>query len=299
MGFHLEEAAIFDGSIDNRIKGRTLLRFKFTNHTSSLITLQGNPCRDLAGSLWSFRNPHARMEEQPGAQHFFIPALCEGAVGRISYSKKRRVPVLPPEEHYDRLFDSEQEDPPTRIAPVLELEWFSQKFKQVEIDCELMTLDLVEMAWSLSAEEAAEGEAAIKQSRAETVHEGDDWATGFAEDMELIEEYVGDEPEPHEIEELCFIIVQDFVINTADGSEEKQDLHTNLLKLQEQIGGAFIHLDYEGGFDDVPATIRLLNAVLPLLDRTAESARYLAESTYENLLNLKERIIVLRKELQT
>lgn len=298
MGFHLEEEAIFDGSIDNRIKGRTLLRFNFTNHTSSLVTLQGNPCRDLAGSLWSFRNPHARMEEQPGAQYFFIPALCEGAVGRISYSKRRELPVLPPDEHYDRLFDDQQEDPPTRIAPVLELEWFSQEFKQVEIDCELMTLELVEMAWSLSAEEAKEGEAAIKQSRAETVHEGDDWTTGFAEDMELMEEYIGDEPEPHEIEELCFIIVQEFVINTADGSEEKQELHTNLLKLQEQIGGAFIHLDDEGEFDDIPATVRLLTAVLPLLDRTAESARYLAETTYENLLSLKEGIITLRKDLQ-
>lgn len=298
MGFHLEEEAIFDGSIDNRIKGRTLLKFNFTNHTSSMVTLQGNPCRDLAGSLWSFRNPHARMEEQPGAQYFFIPALCEGAVGRISYSKRCSVPVLPPEEHYDRLFDSEQEDPPTMIAPVLELEWFSQKFKQVEIDCQLMTLNLVEMAWSLSPEEAAAGDAAVEQTRAETLHEGDDWTAGFEEDMELIEEYVGDEPEPHEIEEHCFIIVQDFVINTADGSEEKQELHTNLLKLQEQIGGAFIHLDYEGGFDDVPATTRLLTAVLPLLDRTVESARYLAETTHEELLNLKERIIKLRKELQ-
>lgn len=298
MGFHLEEAAIFDGSIDNRIKGRTLLRFNFTNHTSSLVTLQGNPCRDLAGSLWSFTNPHARMDEQPSAPHFFIPALCEGAVGRISYSKRCAVPILPPDEHYDRLFDSEKEDPLTNIAPVLELEWFSQKFKQVEIDCELMTLELIEMAWSLTAEEAAVGEAAIKQSRAETVHEGDDWAAGFAEDMELIEEYVGEDPEPHEIEELCFIILQDFVNNTADGSEEKQELHTNLLKLQEQIGGAFIHLDYEGGFDDVPATIRLLNAVIPLLDRTAESARYHAETTHEFLLHLKEGIISLRKELQ-
>ncbi len=98
--------------------------------------------------------------------------------------------------------------------------------------------------------------------------------------------------------ELCFLIVQEFVINTADGSEEKQELHSNLLKLQEQIAGAFIHLDHDGEFDDIPATIRLLTAVLPLLDRTAESARYLAETTYENLLNLKEGIIALRKELQ-
>jgi hypothetical protein len=298
MAFHLEEEAIFDGSIDNRIKGRTILRFNFTNHTSSLVTLQGNPCRDLAGSLWSFRNPHARMEENPGEQCIFIPALCEGAVGRISYSKRRRVPILPPEEHYDRLFDSEQEDPPTMVAPVLEMEWFSQKFKQVEIECELMTLELVEMAWSLTPEEAAEGEAAVEQARAETVHDDDDWAKGFEQDMELIEEYVGDDPEPHELEELCFLIVQEFVIHTADGSEEKQELHNNLLKLQEQIGDAFIHLDDEGGFDDIPATIRLLAGVLPLIDRTADSARYLAETTYENLLNLKEGIIALRKELQ-
>jgi hypothetical protein len=237
------------------------------------------------------------MEEQPGEQCFFIPALCEGAVGRISYSKRRRIRILPPEEHYARLFDSEQEDPPTKVAPVLELEWFSQKFKQVEIDCELMTLELVEMAWTLSPEEAAEGEAAVEQARAETVHDEDDWETAFEQDMELIEEYVGDDPEPHDLEELCFLIVQEFVIKTADGSEEKQELHSNLLKLQEQIGGAFIHLDDAGEFHDIPATIRLLSAVLPLIDRAAESARFIAETTHENLLHLKEGIIALRTEL--
>jgi hypothetical protein len=297
MGFHLEEEAIFDGSIDNRIKGRTLLRINFTNHTSSLVTLQGNPCRDLAGSLWTFRNPHAVMDEQPGAPYYFIPALCEGAVGRITYSRKREVPVLPPAEHYDRLFDDEQEDPPTRIAPVLELEWFSQKFKQVEIDCELMTLELVEMAWSLSPEEAAEGEATVKETRDEMLNESGDWTNSFEDDLELIEEYLGDDPEPHELEELCFIIVQEFVINTADGSPEKQELHTHLLKLQEQIAGAFIHLDHDGEFGDIPATIRLLNAVLPLIDRTVECARFLAETTHEHLLELSHGIIALRDEL--
>lgn len=298
MGFHLEEDAIIDGSIDNRIKGRTILRFNFTNHTSSLVTLQGNPCRDLAGSLWTFSNPDAEMHEKPGEQCYFIPALCEGAVGRISYSKKFRVRVLPPDEHFDRLFDNEKKDPPTKIAPVLEIEWFSQKFKQVEIDCEVMTLELVEMAWSLSPEEAAAGEIAVKQSRAETVHDDDDWEAGFEEDMELIEEYLDEDPEPHELEELCFLIVQEFVINTADGSGDKEELHSNLLKLQEQIAGAFIYLNDEGEFDDIPATIRLLTAVLPLIERTAESARYLAASTYENLLNLKDGISLLRKELQ-
>lgn len=297
MGFHLEEEAISDGSIDNRTKGRTILKFNFTNRTSSIVTLQGNPCRDLAGALWTFRNPHARMDDRPGEPCFFIPALCEGTVGRITYSEKRRVAILPPEEHDERLFDDEQEDPPTRIAPVLELEWFSQKFKQVEIDCEQMTLELVEMVWSLPPEEAEAEEAAVDNAREELLFEGSDWEADFEEEMELLEEFVGVDPEPHELEEVCFLIVQDFVINSADGSAEKQELHSNLLKLQEQIADAFIHLDHDGEFLEIRDTVRLLNGVIPFIDRAAGSARYVAESTYENLLRLKKGIISLRDEL--
>ena len=162
MGFHLEEEHIVDGSIDNRVRGKTVLKINFTNHTSSLVTLQGNPCRDLAGSLWRFRNPHGKLDEKAGESCYFIPALSEGAVGRISYSRKRKVAILPPEEHYDRLFDEAKEDPPTKIGPVLELEWFSQKYGQVEIDCEQMTLELVEMEWSMTGEEAKAGEELVE-----------------------------------------------------------------------------------------------------------------------------------------
>ncbi|MEP2777650.1 MAG: hypothetical protein ABJQ29_09070 [Luteolibacter sp.] len=297
MGFHYEEECVADGIIDNRIKGRTILKINFTNRTSSLITLQGNPCRDLAGSLWRFRNPHARMDEIPGEPCFFIPALCEGIIGRVSYTKKREVPILPPDEHYERLFDDDQEDPPTRIAPVLELEWFSQKYQQVEIDCELMTLELVELCWALSAQEAAEGEAVVEQTREQFQRGAEDSMAGFYEDMELIDEYVADDPDPHELEEACFLIVQEFVINSADGSDEKQELHSNLLKLQEQIALTFTYLDHDGNFTDIPATIRLLHAVIPFIDRAVSSAKYVAETTAELLLELREGIIALSNQL--
>lgn len=297
MGFHMEEDSVADGTIDNRIKGRTVIRINFTDHTSSIITLQGNPCRDLAGSLWSFRNPHARMDELPGEQCFFIPALCEGSVGHISHTRKCKVPVLPPDEHYDRLFDNDKEDPPTIIAPVLDLEWFSQKFKQVEIDCQLITLELVEMAWSMSPEEAAAGEAIIEQTREEFQCLAEDSTEGFFEDIELIEEWLEEDPEPHELEELCMIIVQEFIINSADGSDQKQELHDNLLKLQEQINGTFIHLDHDGNFENIPKTISLLKTVLPFIDRAATSAKFLAETTAEHLLHLREGIVSLREEL--
>jgi hypothetical protein len=297
MGFHLEEDFVADGTIDNRVKGRTVLRINFTNHTSSIITLQGNPCRDLAGSLWSFRNPHAQMDELPGEQCYFIPALCEGAVGCISNSRKRDIPILPPEEHYDRLFDPEQEDPPTKKAPILELEWFSQKYQQVEIDCQLIVMDLIEMVWSLSPEEAAAGEALVDQTREEIQRHAEESMAGFYEEMELIEEWAGVDPEPHELEELCFLIVQEFIIHSADGSDQKQELHNELLKLQEQIAGTFIHLDYDGNFDDVPETISLLSTVIPFIDRASASAQFIAETTAENLLRLRKGIIRLRDEL--
>lgn len=297
MGFHMEEEAIADGTIDNRMRGRTLIRINFTNHTSSLVTLQGNPFRDLAGSLWDFKNPHAVMEDLPGEQCFFIPALCEGAVGRISHTRKSEVPILPPDEHYDRLYDPEQDDPPTRLAPILELEWFSQKYKQVEIDCELITLELKEMAWSLSAEEAADGERLVKQTRAEIEHDAND-GSGFYEDMELVEEWLGDEPEPHDLEELCSIIVQEFIINSADDSAQKQALHSDLLKLQEQMNYTFVHFSHEGEFNDIPETIKLFGTLIPFIDRAAESAKFVAETTAEHLLQLRQGIINLRSELR-
>lgn len=297
MGFHFEEEHIANGSIDNRTQGRTVLKFNFTNHTSSLVTLQGNPCRDLAGSLWKFKNPHARMEEVPGEHCFFIPALCEGAVGHISYTRKCEVPVLPPDEHYDQLFDDDQEDPPTKVAPILELEWFSQKFKQVEIDCQQMLLELVEMSWSLSAEEAARGEALVEQTREELFISSDDGMESFYEEMDLIEEYLEEDVEPHEIEEICFLIVQDFIINSSDDTERNMNLHSDLLKLQEQVAGAFLHLDHDGEFEDVRATIALLTAVLPFIDRASASARDLVESTAGYLLQLREGVVTLRDEL--
>ncbi len=297
MGFHLEEASIADGSIDNRTKGKTLLRFNFTDHTSSLITLQGNPCRDLAGALWVFRNPHAVMDDAPGEQCFFIPALCEGTVGRITHTRRSQVPILPPDEHYDRLYDDNQEDPPTKTAPVLDLEWFSQKFKQVEIDCEQMVLELVEMAWTLSPEEAAAGEAAVEETREEFQRASEESMEAFYDEMELLDEYIAGDPEPHELEELCFLIVQHFVIHTADGSDEKQDLHIHLLKLQEQISGAFIHHALEDEFANIPETISLLTSVLPFIDRAAASAKTVTDATVENLGDLREGIIRLREKL--
>lgn len=297
MGFHFEEEHIIDGQIDNRVKGKTVVTIHFADHNSSLITLQGNPCRDLAGSLWKFRNPEGRMEEEKGEPCFFIPALCGGSVGRISYSRKREVRVLPVEEHYDMLFDETLGDPPTKVAPVLELEWFSEKYGQVEIDCELMQVELVEMEWAMSAEEAAREEAAVNDKRDEILGKGQESMEGFYEEMELIEDYLDDDVEPHELEEQCFLIVQEFVINAADQSEAKQELHGDLLKLQEQMAGAFGYYTNEGTFDEVRETVRLLNRVLPFIDRAAESAKFVAATTAELLMQLRAGVVVLRDEL--
>ena len=295
MGFHFEEMGIVGGSIDNREKGKTVLRIDFTNHTSSLITLQGNPSRDLAGSLWKFTNPYAKMEVESGEQCYFLPALCEGTIGRVSYSRKREVPVMPPEEYLETIFTPEHDKVEMKVSPVLDLEWFTPKFGQVEIDCERMTIELVEMVWTLTAEEAEEGEELVRQTRLEHMVEGED----FDEDIERIEEYLDHDPEMHEIEEKCFLIVQEFVINSADGSEEKQELHSDLTKLQEQVAGAFSYYDdLEDSFDEVPKTITLLNGVLPFIDRASGSAQFVAETTFDLLAGLRESIIALRDELE-
>ena len=296
MGFHMEEEYVADGTIDNRVKGKTVISIRFINHTSSIITLRGNPCRDLAGSLWAFHNPHARMEEMPGEPCHFIPPLCEGTVGRITHTRKRDIPILPPAEHYDRFFDPNQENPPTRRAPILELEWFSEEFGQVEIDCECMTLELLEMEWSMSAEEAAAEKIVVDQTRNDN-HRSENDVIDFDEGAEPFYEWFDEDPEPHELEELCFLIVQHFMIHSDNGSKQMRELHAKLLELQEKIGEAFIHLDYDGDFTDIPETISLLKGVIPFIDRANESAKFITESLSESLLDLREGILRLRDEL--
>lgn len=294
MGFHLEEEFVLGGTIDNRVRGKTVIRLDLANHHSCLLTLQGNPCQDLAGSLWKFRNPHGRLHEKPGDPCFFIPSICEGKVGRISYTKRMEVPVLPSSEHYDRLFDEDLEDPPTQVKPVLELEWFSQKFRQVEVDCQQMTLELQEMVWTMTPEEAAEGERALRDTREEFLGGSED---DFWEEMELVEEFVEEEVEPHKLEELCFLIVQEFVIRSSEATPEKEALHSELLKLQEQIALAFMHWDGEGAFEDRADTVRLLGRLVPFIDRARESAKFVAETTVEMLEQLRAGVVRLRDEL--
>jgi len=50
---------------------------------------------------------------------------------------------------------------------------------------------------------------------------------------------------------------------SADGSDQKKELHVRLLKIQGQIAGTFIRLDHEGDFEDIRETISLLRKQTP------------------------------------
>lgn len=268
-----------DGSIDNREKGKTLITIRFTNHTSSMVTLYGNPCRDLAGSLWNFRNPEGKLEAQAGARASILPEVVSGIVGHISFARKEEIPILPMERGPDGFLVEPPGDQPARLVPILDMEWFSKDEGQVEFCYEGLIMELVEMVWAMTAEEAEMEREEIEEARER-----------FDDDFE-------EEIEPHELEERCFLIVQEFVINSADDSEQKQELHRNLLELQEQVARAFAYYTNEGTFEDAPATVRLLGGVLPLIDRAAENAKFVAETTAELLLQLREGLEALRDEL--
>lgn len=279
MTMHSERERVMDGSIDNRERGKTLITIRFTNHSSSRITLYGNPCRDLAGSLWKFRNPEGKLDEKAGATASILPEVESGLVGHISYARKAEIPILPMERGPDGFLVEPPGDQPTRLVPILEMEWFSEDEGQVEFCYEGLTMELVEMVWSMTAEEAEMEREEVEEARER-----------FDDDFE-------EEIEPHELEELCFLIVQEFVINSADDSEEKQELHRDLLGLQEQVAVAFVYYTNEGTFEDAPATVKLLGGLLPLIDRAAENARFAAETTAELLLQLREGIVALRDVL--
>ena len=298
MGFHCEEEHIASGSIDNRTKGRTLITIHFTNQTSSLVTLEGNPCRDLAGSLWNFKNPDAEMEVYPGEQCYFIPCFCDGKVGRISYSRKRKVSLLSPDDLLDWVADETKGAPPMKFAPTLDLEWFTEDFGRVEIDCSGMTLELEEMVWSLSAEEAAEQERLIDQERERYEAIAEESVEGYYGEMDYEDDdHFDSDPDLHNLEEFCFLIVQEFTLNSADDTPEKKSLNNALLELQEKVAEAFTYYEGDGIFDEPTWTVAKLGELIPVLDQVEADSKYLAATTSEFLGQLRDGILRLRDEL--
>ena len=155
-------------------------------------------------------------------------------------------------------------------------------------------VELVEMGWVMTDEEAKRQEAEVEERReAMIMADEQDFEAG----MELTEEYLAEEVEPHELEELCFLVIQNFVVKRAEMRGETEGLHSDLLKLQEQIALAFMHWDGEGDFDDEVDTVRLLEILIPFIDRAIESAKFASEETVQWLEQLRDGVTHLRDQL--
>lgn len=221
------------GEIDNREKGKVMGRIWIEGRDAPIVlNLTGNACKDLAGTLLTFKN-QGEITPMPGANDFY--QVQEGRIGDLTASRKVRVFDIPVEEAYKML--KEGEKPPEHMSNSLYLEWFSLGNGRVVIESVDYELNLSAPQWQLTDEEdrqrakdAMEGfsgfmgkmEEALEQAKEKVDYEKEDWDEHDYERflkesdaltdkyMELIEKF-GDKDDSQEI------------IGREMGWEEKDD----------------------------------------------------------------------------
>ncbi len=169
MAWRIDEAVIV-GEIDNRIRGQVTGRLWLVGRAAPIILeLQGNCCRDLAGRLLRFRNPHPQPAELNGFRGW-----QQGVVGDITASRKVKVPAIPLEQVGRALAAGKPF--PWHWANALYLEWFSETNARVVIESARFELTIAGAAgWEMSPEEEAaqrDANAAALQKFLARLHRG-------------------------------------------------------------------------------------------------------------------------------
>lgn len=135
--------SVIKGEIDNRIKGKVTGQVWLVGVPEPVrLELEGNAWRDVAGSLLTFRNPHA----QPADSEPIAP-LQQGVCGDMTASRKVKIPTFPISELED--YDP-NEAIPSRWSNVLYLEWFSHENGRVVIEGVDFEVTLSEPVWRLT-----------------------------------------------------------------------------------------------------------------------------------------------------
>jgi hypothetical protein len=152
MALRLEPDSISHGSVCNREKGVTVVTFQLADGRTVTAELQGNPYRDMAGRILSFRHP------SPDPEAFVHDALAlehHGQTGDITASRKVKVPLLPIEEIYKNP-KYEGGNFPHEWRNSLYLEWFSRENGRVVLEATEFELTVTEPAWEMTEAEEIE-----------------------------------------------------------------------------------------------------------------------------------------------
>lgn len=145
MAWRIHDSVI-RGEIDNRVKGIVRGKLRLNGLAGPVtLELEGNACPDLAGCLLEFRNP-AKTFPMPKKLKF--NPLQRGKIGNLTASQKARVLTIPDEEAFEMM--DRGENPPTRMANALYLEWFSEGNGRVVIESANFELNISAPEWRLT-----------------------------------------------------------------------------------------------------------------------------------------------------
>ena len=152
MALRIEPESISHGSVCNREKGATVLTLEFANGRTVTAELQGNPYRDMAGRILSFRHPapdpEAHVHDGLASQH-------HGHTGDITASRKVKVPTIPLTEIYKNP-KCEGGNFPHTWKNSLYLEWYSRENGRVVLEASEFELTVTDPAWEMSETEETE-----------------------------------------------------------------------------------------------------------------------------------------------
>lgn len=149
MAWRIEEQVV-RGEVDNRDKGLVTGRIWFSQVAEPVIlSLKGNPWRDLAGHRLSFVNPRP-LPPPAGMIHHDQ----SGFVGDITASRKVKIPDCTPEELSAHI---RAKTPfPWHWGNSLYLEWYSERNGRVLIETADFDLNITtEPTWLMTEEDEA------------------------------------------------------------------------------------------------------------------------------------------------
>jgi len=139
---------VIRGEIDNRNKGTVDGRLWIVGSDEPLILqLKGNCWSDLAGCLFSFRNPSPSEEDNSVC----LAPLQRGVVGDMTASRKVRVPAVSAERLQELVQRSEPI--PTKLGNSIYLEWFSEANGRVVVEAAHYHCEISAPQWVMSPEQ--------------------------------------------------------------------------------------------------------------------------------------------------
>ena len=150
MAFRIHDYVV-RGEIDNRIQGIVTGKIWLLGRAAPLLlTLSGNPLRDLAGCKLEFSNPFPSL-----AYTRAVTVEQAGCVGDMTASRKTRIPDVPVEEMF-RL--AQAGNPyPWHWGNSLYLEWISRNSGHIIIESSDYKLTVSAPSWEMAeAEEIAQ-----------------------------------------------------------------------------------------------------------------------------------------------